>query len=41
MYKPDNSPPRLYPSAAPKPSALRRRRCLSSGRHSLWRRVGV
>jgi hypothetical protein len=41
MYKPDNSPPRLYPSASPKASALRRRRCLSSGKRSLWRRGGV
>ena len=41
MYKPDNSPPRLCPSAPPKLRALKRRRFCSSGRHSLWRRVGV
>ena len=41
MYKPDNSPPRLCPAAPPKLSALRRRLSRSSGRRSLWRRVGV
>jgi len=41
MSKPDNSPPRLCPSAPPKLRALRRRCSLSSGRRSLWRRVGV
>jgi IS1 transposase len=41
MFKPDNSPPRLCPSALPKPRALRRRRCLSSGRRSRSRRVGA
>jgi IS1 family transposase len=41
MSKPANSPPRRCPSAPPKPRALRRRRCLSSGRRSLWRRGGV
>jgi len=32
MYKPDNSPPRLCPSALPKLRALQRRRSLSSGK---------
>ena len=41
MYKPDNSPPRLCPSALPTLRALQRRRALSSGKCSLWRRVGV
>ena len=41
MYQPDNSPPRLCPSAPPKLRALKRRRSLSSGRRSRWRRVGV
>jgi hypothetical protein len=41
MSKPDNSPPRLCPSGLPKLRALQRRRSLSSGKRSLWRRVGV